>query len=84
MAGSPTLKHTVHTHQYIPLLIVDTGEVAVDDGVIWTEAQGPEVGSHCPVKYPGLLQHIAEVDVGIQEGGIQLDSLGRERGEMRN
>jgi hypothetical protein len=50
-----------------PLLVVDTGEVAVDDGVVGGESESPEIGSHRSVKDPCLLQNIAKIDVGIQE-----------------
>ena len=38
-----------------PLFIVHTGQVAMNNGMVWTECERPEVGSHCSVKYPSLL-----------------------------
>ena len=54
----------------LPLFIVDTGQVPMHNGVIWAEAESPQIGSHCTVKYPSFLENIAEVDVGIQEGRV--------------
>ena len=61
--------------QYLPLLIVDTGEIPMNDGVVWTETKRPQIGSHRPVEDPCLFENIPEVDVGIQESGVQLYSL---------
>ena len=52
---------------FLPLLIVDTREVAMNDGMIGAEAESTQVGCYCPVKYPGLLEHIPKVNVGVQE-----------------
>ena len=52
----------------------------MDDGVIGTEAERSEIGRYSSVKYPRLLQDIAQVNVGIQEGGVQLYCLVGERG----
>ena len=49
------------------MLIVDTGKVAMDDGMVWGESESPEVGGHCTVKDPSLLENITKIDVGIQE-----------------
>ena len=43
----------------IPLFIVDTGKVSVDNGMVGTEAEGSQVGRYCSIEYPGLLQDIA-------------------------
>ena len=59
----------------VPLFVVDAGQVPVHRGVVWAQAPRPEVGGHRPVKYPGLLQDVPQVDVGIQERGVQLYSL---------
>ena len=58
-----------------PLLIVDTGEVAMDDGMVRGESESPEVGSHCTVKDPSLLQNIPKIDVGIQKCWVKLYRL---------
>ena len=55
----------------------------MDDGVVGAEAQGSEVGGHGSVKDPGLLENVAKVNVGIQEGWVELNSLGREGGRER-
>ena len=51
----------------------------MDDGVVGTEAEGAQVGGHRPVKDPRLLQNIAQVDVSVEKGGVQLHCLERER-----
>ena len=50
----------------------------MDDGVVGAQTEGSEVGCDSSVKYPSLLQHVAEVNVGIQEGGVELNGLGGE------
>ena len=32
----------------LPLLIVNTGEIAVHDCMVWTEVEGPQVGGNSP------------------------------------
>ena len=59
------ITQTSRTHAHVPLLIVDAGEVAMDDGVVGAQTEGSEVGCNSSVKYPSLLQHVAEVNVGI-------------------
>ena len=67
----------MHTH--LPLLVVNTRKVPVNYGVVGTEAEGTEISSYSSVEYPGLLQHVAQVDVGIQERRVQLNCLDRGR-----
>ena len=56
----------------------------MDDGVIGAQAERSEVGCHRPVENPCLLQDVAEVDVSIKEGGVQLYRLAfREGGGRR-
>ena len=59
----------------LPLLIVDTGQIPVDNGMVRTETKSSEISCHCTVKDSSFLQHIAKVDVGIQKCGVQLHSL---------
>ena len=61
------------------MLVVNTRKVPVNYGVVGTEAEGTEISSYSSVEYPGLLQHVAQVDVGIQERRVQLNCLDRER-----
>ena len=53
-----------------PLLIVDTGEVAVDDGMVRGESESPKIGGHRSIKDPCLLQNITKINVGIQESWV--------------
>lgn len=65
--GSNTLNTFEDTYTWLvsPLLIVDTGQVAMDNGMVRTECECSEVGSHGSVEYPSLLKNITKVDVSI-------------------
>ena len=47
----------------------------MNNGVVWTKGQSPQVSSHSSVKYPRLFEDIAKVDVSIQECRVQLYCL---------
>ena len=47
----------------------------MNDGMVGTETKSSQIGSDSPVKDPRLFENIPEVDVGIQESGVQLYSL---------
>lgn len=56
----------------------------MDNSVVGAQSQGTQIGCHCSIKDPSLLQDIPQVDVSIKEGGVQLHGLGgrgRGRGE---
>ena len=73
----------MHAHTHLPLLVVNTRKVPVNYGMVGAEAEGTEVSSYSSVEYPGLLQYVAQVYVGIQERQVQLNSLDRERERER-
>ena len=47
----------------------------MDNCVAWGQVERPQVGCHRPVEDPGLFQHIAQVDVGVQEVRVQSHCL---------
>lgn len=47
----------------------------MDNSMVWTERECSQVRSYCSVKYSCLLEHIAQVDVGIEECGVKLNRL---------
>ena len=53
-------------------------------GVVGREVQGPEVGGHRSVEDPSLLQHVAQVDVGVQEVRVQRHRLGGKNFDLIN
>ena len=44
-------------------------------GMIGAQTERSEIGRHRPIENPRLLQDVTEIDVSIQEGGVQLHSL---------
>ena len=68
--------HITTVEENLPLFIVDACQVAMDNGMVGTKRERPKVGSYCSVKYSCLLQHIAQVDVSIEECWVKLNSLG--------
>ena len=69
------MKHGGSIGNNSPLLIVDTGKVTMDNGMVWGESECPEVGGHSTVKDPSLLENITKIDVGIQKCRVKLYSL---------
>ncbi len=59
----------------LPLLVVHTSQVAMNNGMVRTEAECTQVGSYSSVKDPSFLQDISQIDIGIQECGVQLNCL---------
>ena len=57
------------------LFVVDAGQVAVHHRVIGGQVEGAQVGGGRPVEDARLLQHIAQVDVGVQEVGVERHRL---------
>lgn len=55
----------------LPLFVVDARQVTVNDGVVGAQVQSPKISRDGSVENPGLFQHVAEVDVGVQEVWIQ-------------
>ena len=62
-------------HVKFALLVIDGGQVSVDDGVRGVDTEGLLVRLNRAVENACLLEHVAEVDVGVEEVTVELDRL---------
>ena len=57
------------------MLVVNRGEVAVDNSMLDIKRKGALISTYCSIKDSRFFEHVSEVDKCIEEGDIELDGL---------
>jgi hypothetical protein len=57
------------------LLVVNRGEIAVDNSVLDIKSESTLVRTYCAIENSCFFEHVAEVDKRVEKGDIELDGL---------